>query len=79
MQLNVDAAKRSPSMDIDGRTLVYIYMIPAIGPQTALFFVLAGFVLNVFFLAVFVLAVFVLAFFVLAVFLPAVFVLAVLF
>ena len=47
-------------------------MIPAIGPQTACFFVLA-FVLAVFVLAVFVLAVFVLAVFVLAVQIPYVF------
>ena len=51
-------------------------MIPAIGPKTAVFFVLAVFVLAVFVLAVFVLAVFVLAVFVLAVFVLAVFVLA---
>ena len=55
--------------------IIIIIMIPAIGPQTALFFVLAVFVLAIFVLAIFVLRIFVLAGFVLAVFVLAVFVL----
>ena len=51
-------------------------MIPAIGPESAVFFVVAIFVLAVFVLAGFVLAVFVLAVFVLRISVLAAFVLA---